>query len=190
MHYDLTDLRLFFHVGEQLNLTRAAEKCFLSVPSASLRIKQLEENFQTPLMLRQAKGLQLTQAGEAMANHAKLVLQQLEVMHADLRPYALGVKGRIRLQANSTATNTFLAKALSAFLNDNPDIDIDLEELPSGEFKIFVPDKYHNGHEAHFAQVTAKYLDYLRSGNLPAWEIPNTLTKYFTTTKALELARK
>jgi DNA-binding transcriptional LysR family regulator len=52
-------------------------------------------------------------------------------MHADLRPYALGVKGRIRLQANSTATNTFLAKALSAFLNDNPDIDIDLEELPS-----------------------------------------------------------
>lgn len=58
-------------------------------------------------MLRQAKGLQLTQAGEAMANHARLVLQQLEVMHADLRPYALGVKGRIRLQANSTATNTF-----------------------------------------------------------------------------------
>jgi predicted dehydrogenase len=67
---------------------------------------------------------------------------------------------------------------------------IDLEPLPSGEYKILVPDKYHNGHEAHFAQVTAKYLDYLRSGNLPAWEIPNTLTKYFTTTKALELARK
>ena len=67
---------------------------------------------------------------------------------------------------------------------------IDLEALPSGEYKILVPDKYHNGHEAHFAQVTAKYLDYLRSGNLPAWEIPNTLTKYFTTTKALELARK
>jgi hypothetical protein len=67
---------------------------------------------------------------------------------------------------------------------------IDLEALPSGEYKILVPDKYHNGHEAHFGQVTAKYLGYLRSGNLPAWEIPNTLTKYFTTTKALELARK
>lgn len=38
MHYDLTDLRLFLHVGELLNLTRAAEKSFLSVPSASLRI--------------------------------------------------------------------------------------------------------------------------------------------------------
>ncbi len=54
MHYDLTDLRLFLHVGELLNLTRAAEKSFLSVPSASLRIKQLEESLQTPLLIRQA----------------------------------------------------------------------------------------------------------------------------------------
>ncbi len=131
MHYDLTDLRLFLNVGEALNLTRAAEKCFLSAPSASLRIKQLEESLQTPLLLRQAKGLQLTQAGEVLFKHARIVLQQLEVLHADLRPYAKGIKGRIRLQANSTATNTFLAEALSAFLNDNTDIDIELEEHPS-----------------------------------------------------------
>lgn len=131
MHYDLTDLRLFLNVGEALNLTRAAEKCFLSAPSASLRIKQLEESLQTPLLLRQAKGLQLTQAGEVLLKHARIVLQQLEVLHADLRPYAKGIKGRIRLQANSTATNTFLAEALSAFLNDNTDIDIELEEHPS-----------------------------------------------------------
>jgi DNA-binding transcriptional LysR family regulator len=133
MHYDLTDLRLFAHVGELLNLTRAAEKSFLSVPSASLRIKQLEESLQTPLLIRQAKGLQLTQTGETLLRHARTVLQQLEVLHADLRPYAKGIKGRIRLQANSTATNTFLADALSAFLNDNPDIDIELEEQPSRE---------------------------------------------------------
>lgn len=133
MHYDLTDLRLFVHVGELLNLTRAAEKSFLSVPSASLRLKQLEENLQAPLVIRHAKGLQLTQAGETLLRHARIVLQQLEVLHADLRPYAKGIKGRIRLQANSTATNTFLADALSAFLNDNPDIDIELEEQPSRE---------------------------------------------------------
>jgi DNA-binding transcriptional LysR family regulator len=133
MHYDLTDLRLFVHIGEQLNLTRAAEKSFLSVPSASLRIKQLEESLQTQLVIRHAKGLQLTQAGETLLRHARTVLQQLEVLHADLRPYAKGVKGRIRLQANSTATNTFLADALSAFLNDNPEVDIELEEQPSKE---------------------------------------------------------
>lgn len=133
MHYDLTDLRLFLHVGEMLNLSRAAERSFLSVPSASLRIKQLEESFGTPLLIRQAKGMQLTQAGETLLMHARTVLQQLEVMHASLRPYAEGVKGRIRLQANSTVTNTFLADALSSFLIDNPDIDIELEERPSKE---------------------------------------------------------
>ncbi len=131
MHYDLTDLQLFLNVGDALNLTRAAEKSFMSVPSASLRIKHLEESFQTPLLIRRAKGLQLTQAGEALFKHARIVLQQLEVLHADLSPFAKGIKGRIRLQANSTATNTFLADALSAFLKDNPDIDIELEEHPS-----------------------------------------------------------
>ncbi len=133
MHYDLTDLRLFVQVGELLSLTRAAERSFLSVPSASLRIKQLEESLQAPLLIRHARGLQLTQAGETLLRHARAVLQQLEMLHADLRPYAKGVKGRIRLQANSTATNTFLADALSAFLKDNPDIDIELTEQPSRE---------------------------------------------------------
>ncbi len=133
MHYDLTDLRLFLHVGEMLNLSRAAERSFLSVPSASLRVKRLEETFGTPLLIRHAKGMELTQAGETLFLHARAVLQQLEVMHASLRPYAEGVKGRISLQANSTVTNTFLADALSAFLIENPDIDIELEEHPSRE---------------------------------------------------------
>jgi len=133
MHYDLTDLRLFVNVGATLNLTRAAEKSFLSLPSASLRIKHLEESFQTPLLMRQRNGLQLTQAGEALLKHASIVLQQLEVLHADLRPYAKGIKGRIRLQANTAATNTILAEALSAFLKDNPEVDIELEEQTSRE---------------------------------------------------------
>lgn len=128
MRYDLTDLRLFLHVGLTLNLTRAAEKSFLSVPAASARIKQLEEAFQSPLLIRQAKGMLLTPAGETLLRHARDVFRQLECMHSDLRPYAAGIKGRIRLLANTTATNSFLADALSRFLSENPDIDIELEE--------------------------------------------------------------
>jgi hypothetical protein len=45
------------------------------------------------------------------------------------------------------------------------------------------------GHEAHFAQVTEKYLRYLAQGKLPAWEVPNMLAKYYVTTKAYELSR-
>ena len=55
---------------------------------------------------------------------------------------------------------------------------------------ITVPDKYNNGHEAHFGQVTEKFLGYLESKNMPAWEVPNMIAKYYTTTKAKELAEK
>lgn len=54
---------------------------------------------------------------------------------------------------------------------------------------VTVPDKYNVGHEAHFAQVTENFLKYLRSGKLPAWEVPNMLTKYSTIMQAYQLSR-
>ncbi|HET9486020.1 MAG TPA: putative oxidoreductase C-terminal domain-containing protein [Chryseosolibacter sp.] len=54
---------------------------------------------------------------------------------------------------------------------------------------VSAPEKYHNGHEAHFGQVTEKYLEYLQNHNMPAWEVPNMIAKYFITTRALEIAK-
>jgi len=56
-------------------------------------------------------------------------------------------------------------------------------------WEVEIPGKYHIGHEAHFGQVTEKFLQYLVDGKLPEWEVPNMIAKYFTTTKALELAK-
>lgn len=98
-----------------------------------MRIKQLEEALRTPLLIRQARGLQLTRAGEVVLAHARAVFRQLDCLHADLLPYAEGIKGSIRLMANSTATNTFLADALSPFLREHAAIDIELVECSSEE---------------------------------------------------------
>jgi hypothetical protein len=57
------------------------------------------------------------------------------------------------------------------------------------QFVVTVPDRYHNGHEAHFTQVTEHFLEYLRAGKLPDWEVPNMLTKYATIMQAYELSR-
>lgn len=54
---------------------------------------------------------------------------------------------------------------------------------------INIPDKYKAGHEAHFTQVTEKYLKYLKAGKLPDWEVPNMIAKYYTTTRAYEMSR-
>jgi len=55
-------------------------------------------------------------------------------------------------------------------------------------WKVEIPEKYKIGHEAHFEQVTRKYLEYLEKGNMPEWEIPNMITKYYVTTQALKMA--
>ncbi len=55
---------------------------------------------------------------------------------------------------------------------------------------VSIPDKYRIGHEAHFAQVTQRLLQYLREGKLPDWELSNMRAKYYITTKALEMAQK
>jgi predicted dehydrogenase len=57
-------------------------------------------------------------------------------------------------------------------------------------WEVTVPAHYHIGHEAHFGQVTEQFLEYVAKGALPDWEVPNMLAKYYTTTKALELARR
>ena len=56
-------------------------------------------------------------------------------------------------------------------------------------WEIIVPDPFKIGHEAHFAQVTEKYLKYLAAGKLPDWEVPNMITKYHTIMEAYRLSR-
>ena len=66
---------------------------------------------------------------------------------------------------------------------------VELTKTNTG-WEVIVPEKYKEGHEAHFARVTEKFLQYFKEGKLPAWEVPNMIAKYYTTTQALELARK
>lgn len=64
-----------------------------------------------------------------------------------------------------------------------------LEKLDEKLWVVNIPEKYKVGHEAHFAQVTEKYLDFLKDGNMPEWEVPNMIVKYYTTTEGLKAAR-
>jgi len=59
----------------------------------------------------------------------------------------------------------------------------------AGEAHLAIPDRYRVGHEAHFAQVTNRFFDYLKAPQtMPAWEKLNMLVKYFITTKGVELS--
>lgn len=88
--------------------------------------------------------------------------------------------------ADATALNNALFKAGFELQRKYPGV----RALKKGDaWHIVIPDRYRTGHEAHFGQVTEKYLQFLQDGKLPAWEKQNMLTKYFITTSALETAR-
>ena len=58
------------------------------------------------------------------------------------------------------------------------------------DYIVDIPAKYRTGHEAHFGEVMERYLKFYKVNNLPDWEVPNMLLKYYITTSALELANK
>lgn len=65
-----------------------------------------------------------------------------------------------------------------------------MERLSDGRYRISIPDEFKIGHEAHFGQVTENYLKFLEAGKLPEWEVPNMISKYYTTMEALKKARQ
>ena len=138
MQYDLIDLRLFVAVAEAQNLTRGAARVHLAASSASHRIRLLEEGIGTQLFNRQARGVSLTQAGDALLRHARKVFAQLEQMHADLAPYAAGVRAHVSLWANTHATHSFLPDDLADFLRRYPQVSVTLEEHTSPDIVMAV----------------------------------------------------
>jgi predicted dehydrogenase len=88
--------------------------------------------------------------------------------------------------ANKSEILAALRKRIETLQSKYPGVGVD--DL-GGKIKITIPDKYRDGHEAHFAEVARRFLEYLRNPKaMPSWEKPNMLAKYYTTTKGLELS--
>ncbi|ARP86822.1 LysR family transcriptional regulator [Bordetella genomosp. 9] len=130
-HFDLTDLRLFLNTTDTGSITAGAARTHLSLASASARLRGLEASLGAALLTRGRRGVQPTAAGQALAWHARSLLQQVGRMQEDLGDYASGFKGRIRLLCNTAALTEHLPEPLGAFLRTHPNIDVDLQEQPS-----------------------------------------------------------
>lgn len=131
MHFDLTDLRLYLNILDTGNITAGAARSHLSLAAASARIRAMESSLGVDFLQRGRRGVTPTAAGKALAQHARLLLQQADRLQQDLAEYAKGVKGQVRLLCNTTAITEYLPELLADFLCTHPNLDIDLQELPS-----------------------------------------------------------
>lgn len=131
MHFDFTDLRLCLNILDAGNITAGATASHLSLAAASARVRALEASLGTALFERGRRGVTPTAAGKALAQHARTILQQAERMQQDLAEYAQGFKGQIRLLCNTAALTEYLPELLADFLNEQPNISLDLQEMTS-----------------------------------------------------------
>ena len=131
MRFDLQTLKAFVSVVEAGSIAAAAAREHLVASGISKRIADLEREAGTALLYRQPKGVTPTPAGSALFHHAKQTLLHLQRIERDLSEYAGGVRGHVRIFANTSAIVQFLPEELAEFLTRNPGIKIDLEETTS-----------------------------------------------------------
>ncbi|WP_339516955.1 LysR substrate-binding domain-containing protein [Pseudomonas sp. RL_15y_Pfl2_60] len=130
---DFTTLKVFIAIADERSLTKAAEREHLALAAVSKRVSDLESQLGINLLYRQPKGVELTPAGHALLHHARTVMDNLEQLSADLSEFSEGVKGHVRIHANTSAVIEFLPEDLSTFTQLHPEVKIDLEERVSSE---------------------------------------------------------
>lgn len=128
---DPFDLHLFAAVVQHRTITAAAAAVNLSLAAASARLKALEDVTGTRLLERSKAGATPTDAGRALARHAQRVLAELESLHVDMASFGHGLRGTLKLLCNTAAMSELLPTRIGRFLSTTPDLDVDVQELPS-----------------------------------------------------------
>lgn len=133
MRFDLVDLRLFMNICDTGTITGGADASFMTLASASERVRGMEDALGVPLFVRQHRGVSPTPAGQTLLHHARHVLRQIEHMHGELGEYGNGLKGHIRMLCNTSGLQEPLPALLGSYLARHPRLSIDLEERGSAD---------------------------------------------------------
>jgi DNA-binding transcriptional LysR family regulator len=140
MRFDLMDLRLFVAIVEAGSISKGAEAAHLALASASARVSGMEATLGLSLLDRGRRGVVPTAAGRALLHHARSIGAAVEQMRGDLRGFAAGLKGEIRMLSNTAGLVALVPMALRSFLAAHPDVDIDIEERTSADIVRAVAD--------------------------------------------------
>src|ERR1700754_1854049 len=121
----------FLRVAETLHFGRAAIDMHLSQPALSQRIRTLERETGTPLLIRNRRGVRLTDAGQAFLAPARAAVAHGEQAVDLARRAARGETGKLRLGFTVIASYTWLPQAIQAYRRTRPDVTVELTEINS-----------------------------------------------------------
>jgi molybdate transport repressor ModE-like protein len=126
--FDVRQLRVLRAVAEHGSFSAAAESLSYSQPAISQQIAALEKRAGTTLVDRGSRGVRLTDAGQALVEHAEVVIARLAAAEAELEAIA-GVRGgRVRLSSFPSAGASLLPPAVALFTQRHPEVELSFVE--------------------------------------------------------------
>jgi DNA-binding transcriptional LysR family regulator len=123
----------FIAVAEELHFGRAAERLNMTQPPLSRQIQKLEKIIGTELLVRDNRKVQLTPAGEAFLEEARRLMALANRAPVTARRIATGRSGMLRVGFTAASGFSILGPLLEEITAIIPDVDIDLQELVTGE---------------------------------------------------------
>jgi len=130
MSLEADDLLLFARVMEAGSFSRAAERLHLPKSTVSRRIAALEERLGEKLLQRSTRRLALTDFGQGVLEHARVVASEVDgalalALHRQQRP-----RGRLKVSMPGDFAQQALPDMLSRFVRDNPEVQLELDLSP------------------------------------------------------------
>lgn len=126
---ELRHLRYVIAVAEEGHITRAAERLGMQQPPLSQRIKAIERELDVQLFRRKARGVELTDAGQAFLDNARAVLAQFDRAFEATRRTARGEEGQICVGIAPTSPfHPFVPRVIRVFREAYPAVSLRLEE--------------------------------------------------------------
>lgn len=176
---DISKLKIFCTLAQQLHFGRAAESCHISPSALSRNIKQLEDDLGIQLFERDNRSVALTQDGKQFLHFAREMLQQWETYQESILSQADQLRGQLSIYCSVTASYSFLYEILTEFRKQHPGIAIKLhtgdpaqsiERVLAGQEDIAIaakPDKIPTG--ISFKPITDSPLIFICAKEKTEW---------------------
>ena len=120
----LDQLEIFLAVANHLHFTRAAEDLYITQPSVSVAVQNLEVQYGVRLFDRIGRRIELTDAGKLLQQEAAKIFEQVQLVERGLKELNDLHKGEIRLGASQTIGSYWLPQFISQFKQDYPGIRV------------------------------------------------------------------
>ncbi|MCF6437927.1 HTH-type transcriptional activator IlvY [Pseudoalteromonas luteoviolacea] len=123
---DHKQLNYFLALADTLHFTRASERCYISPPTLSRQIKQLENEVGAPLFIRDNRSVSLTPQGKAFVQYAQATLASWRQFKSECQDESQPLTGELSLYCSVTASYSFIYDLFARYRKEFPQVELNL----------------------------------------------------------------